>query len=67
MFEKIRLQKNLKIQQDENQLSVRFFGRVARIARVHQEGLTDKVAKKKDRHITIRPGLYLVLALPTKR
>ena len=46
MFEKIRTQKNLKIEQDENQLSVGFFGRVARIARVHQEGLTDKVAKK---------------------
>jgi phage virion morphogenesis protein len=46
MFENIRTQKNLKIEQDENQLSVGFFGRVARIARVHQEGLTDKVAKK---------------------
>ncbi|SFB12223.1 phage virion morphogenesis (putative tail completion) protein [Collimonas sp. OK607] len=46
MFERIRTQKNLKIEQDENQLSVGFFGRVARIARVHQEGLTDKVAKK---------------------
>jgi phage virion morphogenesis protein len=46
MFQKIRTQKNLKIEQDENQLSVGFFGRVARIARVHQEGLTDKVAKK---------------------
>jgi len=47
MFEKIRLQKNLKTEQDENQLSVGFFGRVARIARVHQEGLTDKVDKKR--------------------
>lgn len=46
MFEKIRTQKNLKIEQDEHQLSVGFFGRVARIARVHQEGLTDKVSKK---------------------
>ncbi|MFJ2990719.1 phage virion morphogenesis protein [Collimonas sp. NPDC087041] len=46
MFQKIRLQKNLKIEQDENQRSVGFFGRVARIARVHQEGLTDKVSKK---------------------
>jgi phage virion morphogenesis protein len=46
MFEKIRTQKNLKIERDENQLSVGFFGRVARIARVHQEGLSDKVAKK---------------------
>jgi phage virion morphogenesis protein len=47
MFEKIRLQKNLKTEQDENQLSVGFFGRVARIARVHQEGLADKVDKKR--------------------
>ncbi|MDY7547273.1 phage virion morphogenesis protein [Glaciimonas sp. CA11.2] len=46
MFAKIRKQKSLTIQQDENQLSVGFFGRVARIARVHQEGLTDKVSKK---------------------
>ncbi|QRX80873.1 phage virion morphogenesis protein [Glaciimonas sp. PAMC28666] len=46
MFAKIRQQKSLKIQQDADQLSVGFFGRVARIARVHQEGLTDKVSKK---------------------
>ena len=45
-FEKIHTLKNLKIEQDENQLSVGFFGRVARIARVHQEGLSDKVTKK---------------------
>jgi len=58
MFEKIRLQKNLKIEQDENQLSVGFFGRVARIARVHQEGLTDKVAKKgPEYHYPARPLL----------
>ena len=46
MFEKIRTQKNLKTQQDANQISVGFVGRVARIARVHQEGLKDKVSKK---------------------
>jgi len=46
MFEKIRTYKNLKTEQDGNQLSVGFFGRVARIARVHQEGATDKVSKK---------------------
>lgn len=56
MFENIRTQKNLKIEQDENQLSVRFFVRVARIARVHQEGLTDKVAKK-GRSIAIQRAL----------
>nr|WP_329956703.1 hypothetical protein [Collimonas humicola] len=48
------------MEQDENQLSVGFLGRVARIARVHQEGLTDKVAKKR-RHITTRLEHYLNL------
>jgi len=59
MFEKIRTQKNLKIEQDENQLSVGFFGRVARIARVHQEGLTDKVDKQRGPayHYPARPLL----------
>jgi hypothetical protein len=47
MFNKVRTTKYLKTTQDENQLSVGFYGRVARIARVHQEGLTDKVAKKR--------------------
>lgn len=46
MFGKIRLQKNLKIKPDTNQIAVGFFGRVARIARVHQEGLPDQVSKK---------------------
>jgi len=46
MFNKVRTTKFLRTTQDENQLSVGFFGRVARIARVHQDGLTDKVAKK---------------------
>ncbi|WP_041741343.1 phage virion morphogenesis protein [Collimonas fungivorans] len=46
MFEKLRITKNLKTQQDENQISIGFFGRVARIARVHQEGLKDRVSKK---------------------
>jgi phage virion morphogenesis protein len=45
MFTKIRTTKHLKTQADANQLTVGFFGRVARIARVHQEGLKDKVAK----------------------
>jgi phage virion morphogenesis protein len=45
MFNKLRMTKHLKIRQDANQLTVGFFGRVARIARVHQEGLKDKVAK----------------------
>ncbi|MEO6919579.1 MAG: phage virion morphogenesis protein [Collimonas sp.] len=46
MFEKLRKTKNLLTENDENQLSVGFFGRVARVARVHQEGLEDKVSKK---------------------
>jgi phage virion morphogenesis protein len=46
MFEKLRKTKTLLMENDENQLSVGFFGRVARIASVHQEGLRDKVAKK---------------------
>lgn len=45
MFNKLRTTAHLKTQQDGNQLSVGFFGRVARIARVHQEGLSDRVAK----------------------
>lgn len=45
MFNKLRTTKHLKTQQDANQLTVGFYGRVAQIARVHQEGLKDKVAK----------------------
>ncbi|AMO93633.1 phage virion morphogenesis family protein [Collimonas fungivorans] len=66
IFEKIRMQKNLKTEQDENQLSVGFFGRVARIVRVHQEGLKDKVSKKGP-SIPIQRVPCLVLVLPTKR
>ncbi|AMP13432.1 phage virion morphogenesis protein [Collimonas pratensis] len=58
MFGKIRTQQFLKTQQDENQLAVGFFGRVARIARVHQDGLTDKIAKKgPEYHYPARPLL----------
>ncbi|MGS0744196.1 phage virion morphogenesis protein, partial [Glaciimonas sp. GG7] len=46
MFSKLRTAANLKIKPDANQLSVGFFGRAARIARVHQEGLSDRVSKK---------------------
>lgn len=44
MFTKLRTNKFLKTYADANQLTVGFTGRVARIARVHQEGLKDKVA-----------------------
>ncbi|QRX82309.1 phage virion morphogenesis protein [Glaciimonas sp. PAMC28666] len=46
MFTKLRKQKSLKILQDANQLAVGFYGRVASIARVHQEGLMDRVTKR---------------------
>lgn len=59
MFSKLRTVKHLKTVQDENQLSVGFFGRV------HQEGLEDNAAKK-GRDIAIRPGLYLDLVLSIK-
>lgn len=45
MFTKLRNNANLKVKADGNEISVGFFGRVARIARVHQFGLNDRVAK----------------------
>lgn len=44
MFSKIRAAKWLKIQADGEGLAIGFEGRVARLARVHQEGRTDQVA-----------------------
>jgi len=44
MFNKLRTTKYLQIEVDENQIAVGFFGRVGRLAHVHQEGLEDKVA-----------------------
>jgi len=46
MFERIRLAKHFKVQTDADQIAVGFLGRVARIARVHQEGLTDRVSRE---------------------
>ena len=45
MFERIRQAKHLKVQTDADQVAVGFLGRVARIARVHQQGLTDRVSR----------------------
>ena len=45
MFNKLRTAKHLKTRQDANQLTVGFYGRVSRIARVHQEGLKDTATK----------------------
>jgi len=45
MFTKLRTAQYMRIATTESQLAVGFFGRIARIARVHQEGLTDRVDK----------------------
>jgi len=44
MFTKLRTAAYLKTQADANQIAVGFFGRAARIARVHQFGLKDRVS-----------------------
>jgi len=46
MFNKLRTNTFLRVHSDANQASVGFFGKVARIARVHHEGLQDKVAPR---------------------
>lgn len=43
MFKKLRTVRHLKAQASEQQAAVGFLGRVARIARVHHEGLRDEV------------------------
>ncbi|UOF16462.1 phage virion morphogenesis protein [Lysobacter capsici] len=43
MFQRITQARYLKIEASERGAAVGFLGRVARIARVHQEGLTDRV------------------------
>jgi len=42
MFQKLRTARFLKVQSDENCISVGFIGRAARIAGVHQYGLSDR-------------------------
>lgn len=44
MFIKLRQRRHLKARVSSAEISVGFFGRVARIARVHQYGLRDRVA-----------------------
>ncbi|WP_300754985.1 phage virion morphogenesis protein [Janthinobacterium sp.] len=46
MFAKIRTAKYLKVKATGDQIEVGFLGRVARVARVHQFGLEDRVSKK---------------------
>lgn len=45
MFQKLRTASFLKVQGDGNAISVRFTGRVARIAGVHQYGLKDRAER----------------------
>ncbi|MFJ3046981.1 phage virion morphogenesis protein [Herbaspirillum chlorophenolicum] len=46
MFNKLRTNTFLKVQADADQASVGFFGKVARLAHVHHEGLPDRVAPR---------------------
>ncbi|MBB5882954.1 phage virion morphogenesis protein [Xanthomonas arboricola] len=43
MFAKLRQAKFFKVSASANEVSVGFMGRVSRIARVHQEGMTERV------------------------
>ena len=45
MFAKLRLNKHLRTASNPSSVSVGFFSRVSRIARVHQKGLRDRVRK----------------------
>lgn len=46
MFQKLRSSSYLKAKGDARSLSVGFAGRIARIARVHQYGLRDRIAPR---------------------
>ena len=46
MFAKIRTTKHMKVKATGEQIEVGFFGWVARVARVHQFGLPDRLSKK---------------------
>lgn len=60
MFNKIRTAKYLKVHADPGQLTVGFVGKVARVAWVHQEGLTDMVSTKGAKYsYPVRPLLGL--------
>lgn len=45
MFTRITQAKHLKVEASEQAVAVGFMGRVARIANVHQEGLSDRVSQ----------------------
>jgi len=50
MFGKIRTTKHMKMTATGDHIEVGFFGWVARVARVHHEGLIDNVAKKRAKY-----------------
>lgn len=45
MFRKLRMARYLRIGATDTELTVGFFGRAGRIARVHQDGLVDRVER----------------------
>lgn len=45
MFTRLRTARFMRARVDQNSAAVEFTGRVARMARVHQEGLEDRVAR----------------------
>lgn len=45
MFTKLRQARYLKLQSDANQITIGFFARTARLARIHQYGLRDRPGK----------------------
>jgi len=45
MFQKLRTANFLKVQGDEHAIRVGFIGKIARIARVHQDGLNDRAER----------------------
>lgn len=45
MFVKLKRNKHLKVRANADKISVAFYGKVARVARVHQKGLRDRAHK----------------------
>ena len=57
MFAKIRTAKHLKVKATGDQIEVGFFGWVARVARVHQFGLQERVSKNGEMYRYARRSL----------
>ena len=60
MFAKLRTAKFLRAKSDQDSAAVEFTGRVARLARVHQEGLRDRVEPRPDAPEVVYPKRGLV-------